>query len=151
MVFSRVPFDVVKKEIGKIFPSASLYDWNLLPEDINLLAESLGVELQWNPINWWTSFEQGEIEVSEDNFFHALFKGFKPTNNKVLIVTDECFEARSAYSVNFEDLLNFSKSIYPNIHQMDFVQPLDYIFVFPSEKYLIVINHEGFLMHFKNG
>ncbi|MBX2983965.1 MAG: hypothetical protein KF843_14905 [Flavobacteriales bacterium] len=150
MTIEKISFDKVKKEIEEIFPSATSGKWDLVPEDINKLAQSSGLKLQWNSTDWWTSFERGETEVSDDKFFNVLFKKIEPTDGKVIIVTDECFTDRLAYFIDFKDLKNFSKSIYPNIHKMDFIQPLDYIFVFPSDKLLTIMNHEGYVMQFKN-
>jgi hypothetical protein len=150
MNYDKIPFDRVRAEVESIFPRSSLDKWNIVPDDIQKLAESAGVKLQWNKIDWWHSFEYGHLEVSDDNFFAVLFKQFKPNDTKVIIVTDDCFKNKLAYSLDFKDLTEFVATTYPDIHQMDFFQPFDCIFIFPNDRLLTILHHEGYAMQFKN-
>ena len=149
-MYDKIPFDRVKAEVASIFPTATLDKWNLVPDDIHKLADSAGIKLQWNKIDWWTSFEYGHIDVSDDKFFSVLFEQIKPTDTKVIIVTDECFADQSAYYLDFKDLTEFAATTYPDIHQMEFFQPLDFIFICPSDRLLTILHHEGIVMQFKN-
>ncbi len=105
--------------------------------------------MKWEKIDWWASFENGNIEVDTEEFFKILFKKISPKDNKVIIVTDECFKDKLAYYINTKDVMAFSNEIYPKLHGMSFFQPLDFIFLFPNQKLLIVLHHEGAVMQFQ--
>ena len=150
MMYEKIPFDRVKAEVESIFPTATLDKWDLVPDSIHKLADNAGIKLQWNKIDWWTSFEYGHIDVSDDKFFSVLFEQVKPTDTKVIIVTDECFKDKLAYYLDFKDLIEFAATTYPDIHQMDFFQPHDFIFIFPVDRLLTILHHEGYVMQFKS-
>ena len=149
MMYEKIPFDRVKAEVESIFTTTTLDKWDLVPDSIYKLADNAGVKLQWNKIDWWTSFEYGHLEVSGNKFFSVLFEQIKPSDNKVIIVTDECFKDKFAYYLDFIDIIEFIETTYPDIHQMDFFQPEDFIFIFPVDKLLTILHHEGFVMQFK--
>ena len=149
MMYKKIPFDRVKAEVESIFSATTLDKWDLVPDDIHKLASNAGIKLQWNKIDWWHSFEYGHIDVSSDRFFSVLFEQVKPTDNKVIIVTDDCFNDKRAYELDFKDLAEFVVTIYPNIFQMNFFQPADCIFIFPIDKLLTILHHEGYVMQFK--
>lgn len=154
MNFEEISFDEVKIEIKKIFPHATLPSerWNLTPDSIHKLAESARIKLPWQPISWWSSFETGNVEIPYDIFFNVLFEQIKPTEGKIIIVTDECFSDELAYILDYQDLEEFIIETYPTLTplKMDFFQPLDCIFIFPKEKILTILHHEGFVMQFQS-
>ncbi len=150
MMYDKIPFDRVKAEIENIFPTATLENWNLSPDDIHEFASSAGIKLKWDKIDWWTSFEYGHIDVSVDKFLYVLFKEAKPTVQKMIIVTEECFKDKLAYYLDYKNLSEFIETIYPDIHQMDFFQPHDCLFIFPNDRLLIILHHGGYVMQFKN-
>jgi hypothetical protein len=150
MEYDKISFDNIKAEIESIFSLKTSDKWNLLPDDINKLAESVHIKLEWNKIDWWTSFEYGHFDVSSDQFFNTLFEQIKPSDSKVIIITDECFTDRFGYLINFKDLAEFADTTYSNVHEMDFFQPHDYIFVFPNDRLLTILHHSGYVMQFRN-
>jgi hypothetical protein len=150
MPHDKIPFTAVKAEVERILSLSTTNNWDLVPDSINKLANSAGIQLQWTKIDWWSSFEYGHKDISNEAFFSVLFPLFVPKDNHVIIVTDECFEDKFAYSLNFQDLPEFVANRYPEIHQMDFFQPHDFLFIFPVDGLLIVLHHEGFVMHYQN-
>jgi hypothetical protein len=150
MPHDKIPFTAVKAEVERILSLSTTNNWELVPDSINKLANSAGIQLQWTKIDWWSSFEYGHKDISNEEFFSVLFPLFVPKDNQVIIVTDECFEDKFAYSLNFQDLPEFVANRYPEIHQMDFFQPHDFLFIFPVDGLLIVLHHEGFVMHYQN-
>ena len=74
----RVNFETIKKEIQDIFPSASLEDWDLIPDSIHQSAASQGTDLQWQRISNWAEFEKGQIDVEEEDFLNLAFYKHKP-------------------------------------------------------------------------
>ena len=148
-MYGKIPFDEVKAKVKSIFPTAILDNWDIAPDSIQKLADTAGIKLQWNKIDWWTSFEYGHIDVSDDQFFNTLFEQIKPADIKIIIITDDCFKDKLAYYLDFKDLTEFAATTYPNIYQMDFFQPDDIIFIFPNDKLLTILHHEGYVMQFK--
>lgn len=150
MIHNKISFTTVKAEVERMFNTSSLNEWDLIPDSIIKLANNAGIQLQYTKIDWWESFEYGDKEVSDEVFFNVLFHSLKPSETNVIIVTDECFEDKSAYSLNYRDLPQFVTNTYPDIHQMDFFQPHDFLFIFPVDRLLIVLHHEGYVMQFQN-
>ena len=149
MNLEKIPFEKVKKEVLELFSTCFLDNWSLLPDDIDKIASSTGIKLEWDKIDWWDSFEKGNANISIDTFYHILFEKIMLFDSKAIIVTDECFIEKSAYRIDFSDMKLFLKTIYPQIHQMEFFQPQDYIFLFPNDKHLTILHHEGLITQYQ--
>lgn len=149
MTYSKTPFDQVKLEVEKIFLPSEFTNWSFLPEDIYSLAVSAGIQPQQKKIDAWGLFENGRIDFSDDMFFNSLFEKIKLLENTVIIITDECFIDSSAYALAGKYLTEFASTTYPEIHQADFFQPSDMIFIFPDDQRLIILHHEGYVLEFK--
>ena len=147
--YKKIPFEKVREEIKRMFPNSTIEKWDLIPNDIGRLAYSAGIIFSWKEVDWWNAFEYGNKEFGVKKFLSILFPGPIPGNSEVIIVTDECFADKSAYQLRYENLEIFCDTVYPKIHQMEFFQPLDFIFLFVQHKLLIVLHHEGLVTHFK--
>lgn len=148
-IYNKIPVDSVKEEVERLFPTATLDNWDLVPDDLHKLAESAGIELHWKKIDWWTTFEYGHTEIPDNLFFSILLEQIPLTDTEVLIVTDECFNDNMAYVMNLTDLKTFIETTYPELHQTDFFQPNDMLFIFPEYNQLVMLHHEGYFLQFQ--
>jgi hypothetical protein len=105
----KTEFEKVKKLIARIFPSAYLDTWDLIPESIHQFAATGGIVLKWKKMDNWADFEIGEIDFEEIEFLDYAFYVHKPTG-PIYVVTDQC-KARKAYRMASDQLLKFVRSI----------------------------------------
>lgn len=145
--FKKIPFDTVKSVISNMISDNALQNWHLLPDDLFQLMKRHNFSPKLQKIDWWEAFEYGYKEIPDEQFISLLFQTIEQKEEKLLIVTDECFKDKMAYEINFSDLTVFIDAVYPEIHQMEFFQPHDLIFVFPESNCLITLHHEGFIWH----
>jgi hypothetical protein len=138
----RIKLETIKNEIQDIFPSASLDNWDLIPDSIHQLAASQGTDLHWDSISNWEEFEEGKIDFEEEEFLNLAFYKYKP-QGQIYVVTDNCFKAREAYVLDSNELLDFVRNIGQLENEIPFVQPLDYVFINPEQKLITLIHHEG--------
>ena len=140
MTYSKVGFKTVKAEIERIFNCGKEQkDWNLVPDEIHILAESSGVQLKWDEIANWNNEKH---DYSDDEFLEiAYIKDF--TSENIYIITDECFKDGMAFSVATVDLISFIEIVYNEEMRMEFPQPSDFIFVQPTNNLITMIHHEG--------
>jgi hypothetical protein len=64
-------------------------------------------------------------------------------------VTDECFKNKKAYAVKSNEIIEFAEKIYPELHSMDFIQPLDILLINEKNKRISMVHHEGELMKYE--
>ena len=74
-----------------------------------------------------------------------MFESIKPLSSPIIIVTDECFLQEKAFVVDLIEIENFIINDYPKMFGMDFFQPSDYLFIFPTQNQLIMLHHDGFI------
>ena len=147
--YVKISFNTVKQELEKILGEPSLDIWEFLPDQIHQLAKSAGVELDWTPVKNWTGFEYGYLDISDEEFLKTIFKNSKPLG-RVMIVTDDCFEDKKAFQVEANMLVRFISDTYPDMYDLDFFQPNDYIFVCPDVQMVAVLHHVGFVMQYES-
>jgi hypothetical protein len=145
----RIKFETIKKEIQDIFPSASLDDWDLIPDSIHQLAATQGTDLHWEIISNWEEFEEGQIDFEEEDFLNLAFHKHKP-QGRIYLVTETCFKTREAYGLDSNELLGFVRNIDKLDNEIPFVQPLDYVFINPEQKLITLIHHEGQVTQYKS-
>jgi uncharacterized protein (DUF433 family) len=78
----------------------------------------------------------------EEELFNTLFQK-QPKSEPLIIITDETYKKGFGYLINYSGIVHFAKVTYPNLHQAEFVQPLDIIFFSPEDKLLTLLHHEG--------
>lgn len=141
-IYKKIPFAVVKKHIEKIFNNESnSIDFVLTPGSIHQLAEQCGVQFKWRPILNW---EDNTYELSNQDYLDIAFAKVTPAGGETIIVTDECFRDQEAFSVfHFKDMIYFMEIVYPDLLNMEFTQPCDYIFIQPGIDLITMIHHEG--------
>jgi hypothetical protein len=152
MVLDKITEDEIKKAIGALFPNAVKSIWYLDPDSIHSLAESSGVNLVWKKIGWWNIFDRGHHNeiISYEKFCESIFTKTKSENESVWVVLDPSyFNEDFAYSIKFKDLKTFVEVAFPQIYNLDFVEPFDYIFYFPADKHLVMIHHHGEVTDFQ--
>ena len=140
--YRKIPFERVKDSIEQIFQCSKANRWELVPDQVQGLADAAGVKLEWTPIEGWTDFEYGRLVHENSSLLNSIFKEIKPSG-QIIIVTDECFNGHEAYQVVTHDLEDFISKVYPKIHGMDFFQPMDYLFICPDIKMIAILHHEG--------
>jgi hypothetical protein len=151
MIYEKVSFGELKAQIQSTFLVPIGLKWDLVPHSFHEIALAEGVELAWIKLEQWTAFEYGHLEVSPQEFLHILFKTIQPApEERVAIVTDECFRERMGYKVQYKDLLEFIEEIYPEIYQMDFFQPFDVLFYCHESKLMTILHHDGYYVQYQN-
>jgi len=127
--------------LRKIFPPSPYPSLTLNPDAIHRYAEQAGKTLEWEPCEWWEGF--GLNKYSDAEIMDFILGPYKLESGDAIIVTDECWPDQEAYVVASERILEFIEEDYSEMHNMEFFQPSDTIFLFPSQSLLIVLHHEG--------
>jgi hypothetical protein len=112
--FERPSFAEIAAAIRRIVPVAGEPDFSLTPDSIHSYIAEGGVELLWQRIPDWESFECGKREISDEEFAALLFSPRRPSDDEtVVVVTDECFHGSEhrGFSFRFRDLLTFAREI----------------------------------------
>lgn len=146
MIYEKLPFGFVEQEVRRIFNNQEYSDkLNLSPDSISVFAELSGATLKWRPIlNWVGCFEFNTSEFTDKDFLQIAFTKVNPSNGQTIVVTDECFKDQMAFSIfQFKDMIHFMGTIYPELFDMHFAQPSDYIFIQPQVKLITMVHHEG--------
>jgi len=112
--YKKISFEKVRSIIEKILGCSIKDKLELDPDEIHRLAENNGIKLNWKPIENWTKFEYGQVDIDEKDFLEIIFKNIKPVG-QIAIVTDKCFREKEAYLVDGKNLENFISNIYPDI------------------------------------
>lgn len=149
MNFERITFEETKSIIQNILNHSSSSDFDLTPNGIFKLAQESNCFLQRKSIPNWSDFEVGISDFSVQQFI-ALTPINLETTDSVFIISDTCFKEQMSYKIQGKKLIEFAESTYPNLHQMDFVQPLDFIFIQPNENLISIIHHEGVILEYHN-
>lgn len=144
MIYKKLPFSDIKELLATIFISDSPVE--IVPDAIHKAALASGIELVWTPSPWWNKFEQDML--SHQEILYLLFTDHKPMRGEVIIITDECFTEKKGYVLPVGGLSDFVENIYPEIYQMDFFQPADIIFIFPQDRIITIMFHEGYQMQY---
>jgi len=146
--FERPSFADIAAAIRGIVPVAGERVFSLTPDSIHSYIANGGVELLWQRIPDWESYESGKREISDEEFVGLLFSPRRPSDDEtVVVVTDECFygSEHRGFSFRFRDLLTFAREVYPHHvpRPMDFFQPSDLIFIAEQSRLLVMLHHEG--------
>ena len=145
-IYEKITFESVRQLIEKIFQGQNtVSNLNLGPDSIHKFAELSGIDLKWRPIlNWGNCFEDNTYEYSVQDFLEIAFAKVKPSSGETIILTSECFKDEMAFSIfNFKDVIQFMDVVYPNLFDMQFPQPSDFIFIQPDIDLITMIQHEG--------
>src|SRR5262245_29109360 len=113
--FERPTFDEIVAAIRRTFPVAEGPEFGLTPDSIDRYFSHGGVELLWQRIPDWESYEYGRREISDEEFVSLLFSPRRPSpDESILAVTDECFygSEHRGFSFRFGDLLAFARDVY---------------------------------------
>jgi hypothetical protein len=148
MKVQKVDFDHVATSLRRILSISTDKELKLIPNYVYKTATEQGIILEWKNIEKWQKFKSGDYEFKDDEFIRIAFSGLQP-EGKIYIVTDECFEDQKAFVVEYSDLKEFIQEIYPEIYQMDFEQPFDFIFVNPEKEIFSMIHHEGLVTQYR--
>lgn len=148
MNYSGISFDEVRTEIERIFPGSQMHPKYLDPSSIINCAQSVGIKLPMRQFKDWESFEYGHLDLSDEDFFIQLFNTTEPKFGQTIVVTDPCFADKLGYKIQEGYLLEFVKEVYSELHDEEFFQPLDIIFVFPDVKSLTCLHHEGWIIEY---
>ncbi len=147
MVYKKIALDHVKGSFFQFLSddlSKSKDDFQLVPEQILRLAKKNKFKIENNYIPDWHKFEYGHLSWGEHMLFHTIFKDIDYMRMKdCILVTDPCFSLQYAFSIPASYLWDFAQNDYVDLTGDDFVEPQDYLLLFPDEKLLIIIHHEG--------
>jgi hypothetical protein len=148
MKYKRITFEEVRKVINNIIGYEPEYSYELTPNEIFCVIEETGIILESQQITGWTDFEYGKKNLSTIDLVAQTSIPWN-SDGKTVIVTDECFKDQKAYIVRNCDLVDFADNVYPELHDIDFVQPFDLILINQNMKIISMIHHEGILMEYK--
>ena len=148
MEYERISFDKVRKVINQIIGYEPEDSYELIPNEIFCVIEETGIILEGQQINGWTDLENGKKDLTTTELL-AQTNIPLHSDSKTIVVTEECFKDKKAYVVLSSDLVDFADNVYPDLHEMDFVQPFDIILINPDRKIISMIHHEGILMEYK--
>jgi len=118
----------------------------LTPASLDGYFEAGGIQLRWERIPDWESYEWGRRDITDEEFMALLFWPRSPTSDEsIFAITDECFRERTGFRVRFGDLLTFARADYPHLWHpsIHFFQPLDMIFLAEPSRLLVLLHHEG--------
>lgn len=148
MEYERISFDKVREVINQIIGYEPVDSYELIPNEIFCVIEETGIILEGQQISGWKDIENGEKDLTTTEL---LAQTNIPLHSdiKTIIVTDECFKDKMAYVVRNSDLVDFADNVYPELHDMNFVQLFDLILINPDMKIISMIHHEGILMEYK--
>jgi len=149
--FERPAFDEIVASIRRMFPVMDAPELCLVPDTIDCYFKAGGVPLVWHRIPAWDRYECGQIDISDNEFVNLLFSPRQPrSDERILCVTDECFETHCGFSLRFSDLLPFARDVYPRVvdRPMSLFQPCDMIFVAEQSGLLVMLQHEGYKTQF---
>lgn len=146
--FERPSFAEILAAIRRIVPVVGQPDFSLTPDSIHGYIAKGGVELLWQRIPDWESYEYGRRDISDEEFVSLLFSPRQPSPDEgIIAITDECFYGaeQRGFSFRFGDLLPFARDVYPQVvsRPMDFFQPSDTIFIAEQSRLLVMLHHEG--------
>ena len=153
MNFEKIHHEQVKKLIEELFHIAPKTKWALQPEAIVKLAASAGVRLEWRDLGWEAIFEteEGYQERTFERFKNTLFAHYEPGNGPVVITPDISFIKQDfSFLIDSRDLEEFVNETFPGMYNVDFIEPIDYVFYFPEDKYLILIHHHDEIAEYRS-
>jgi hypothetical protein len=147
MKFEQITFDECRSLINEILNYQPSQNYGLTPNEIFGVVEETGIVLEGERIPGWNDFEVGNkdftiIELLEKSRIELQ------TEEPIIVISDECFETEKAYKIPTNKLKEFAEETYPELHNMDLVQPFDLIFIQPSTKTISMIHHEGIIMEY---
>jgi hypothetical protein len=148
VLFERPTFAEIVAAFRRAFPVAGEPEVILTPDSIHNYIAKGGVELLWQRVPGWESYEWGHSDILDEEFVRLLFSPRQPSDDEsIIVVTHECFydSEQRGFTFRFRDLLAFAREIYPQIvsRQMDFFQPADTIFIAEQSGILTLLHHEG--------
>jgi len=102
-----------------------------------------------NDLDYWLEWEEGNIEVSPQQFMESIFPIISDINDTpVILLFDDCFTCGFVFSLKLSYLFGFYESFLFAEPFCTLFQPFDHIFYFPAERRLLVVHHEGKFVDF---
>ncbi|MBC9914052.1 hypothetical protein [Chitinophaga varians] len=142
MRFEQLTFDAVQALLrSTIIPVAGRKKFDFLPDTIWDHAKASGCDIVARQIENW------EIHDFDENDFLRLIteKYTFDAGTRVIFISDECFPDKAAFVFTLSDYLTFVAYFEEQFNRA-FFQPSDYILIFPDERKLVMIHHEGYLI-----
>ena len=134
------------------FGSEPIPDGFLNERHILSIAKKLQKNVMFQPIPDWEAFESGMIDILPGQLIDICFSGLEYQNEKLLIITMESYTTDKVFLVDFVHYEEFANSYDLYLGEnMDFVQPMDYIFLLLNQKNVVYVNHEGVFTQIKFG
>jgi len=110
-------------------------------------VEETGIILEKERIPNWEDFERGKKDFSTQELLKRTKINLE-TEESLIVISDDCFKEQKAFKVSSNKLIEFAESNYPSIYKMKLVQPLDLIFIQPSNKRISMIHNEGLITEY---
>lgn len=128
----------------RFFGNESITDDFISEKHILSFAKKFEKDVVFRPIPKWDAFETGDIDISPIELIDICFEGLEYQNEKLLIITMESYSSRKLFLVDFVHYEEFANTYEVFLGEnMDFVQPMDCIFLLLHQKTAIFIHHEG--------
>lgn len=152
MAPSFISYIDVQIAIEEIFPNPSNLKWQLTPDQIHNLAAQAGVELIWEKVPNWDSFEYGYLEIPQSTFAELLVSDDCSRDELLWLVTDEMFSEgkERALEIQVQDFPAFVKEGYREMyHIAELFYAADVIIVFPGRLEIAMLHHSGFIATYR--
>ena len=139
-MISKIPFEQILSYARRSVVKDELKDLTLTPSSI---YHHIGQNSQWIAIPNWSSFEQGDVDFDVSQLTHLFaVLDFDYACCDLIVVTDQEWADKQGFLIQGNDLATFI-NWYEEYRQMDFWQPLDYVFFNRSTGEWVLIHHEG--------
>ncbi len=74
-------------------------------------------------------FRMGRVDMDSEILMSTIFNGLNNTNEDLIVITIDSYRENKIFTLKYEDLPEFSNNYrYYLGENMNFIQPLDYIF-----------------------
>lgn len=152
MAFKEVTFKYVEEVLGSfVFHKEYKSRLDFLPNTICDWALKSAYQVDIEPIENWTDFEEGILDFSEEYFWNLIRKKYAfALDSRLIFISDECFRSKTAFDFQLKDYIDFV-DYYEGRFPGSFFQPADYILIFPELSKIVMIYHEGKLVYVSNG
>ena len=117
--------NLLKETNPKLSSYTIFFDENLL---YDFAIQQKRDDIRKMPIKDWYLFENGEKDLTQEDFFDFFLKGI-PDNCSILLFTDEGILNKLAFQFDLKDFFLFS-NLYEDFFQMEFFQLSYYCVVF---------------------
>lgn len=110
------------------------------PSEILKSLMSSNIDFRITDIDFWSDWENGKIDISEQDFLRKVVDESLIQSQKVIVLYDDCFKDNIVYETYFEEIPELKDKV---INSDSLLEPFDHVFYFESDNKIIAVHHEG--------